>query len=326
MEKQTTPDYRQRVFKIIEIGFTKDIPSRIYDVVNLVAIVVNLIACILFTFDNIASRYNSLLYAIEFVTVCFFLVDYGLRIWTADYLHPKCTRPRAVLKYMLSFTGLVDLLSFLPFFLPIFFPAGSVAFRMFRVIRLFRLFRVNAYYDSINVIVAVLYSKSQQLISSVFILGILMVASSLCMYSLEHAAQPGVFANAFSGIWWATSTLLTVGYGDIYPITVAGKAFGIIITFLGVGMVAIPTGIISAGFVEQYTKLRDASPENESDSSHFVKIKINQGDSWAGKPIGSIDLPGDMAVAVILRGSSSIVPKSDTIIEEGDLLILGSKV
>src|SRR5699024_10382443 len=137
-------------------------------------------------------------------------------------------------KYMTSFTGIVDLLSFLPQYLPFFFPAGAIAFRMFRIIRIFRLFRINAYYDSLNVITEVIVSKKQQLFSSVFIILMLMLASSLCMYSLEHEAQPEVFSNAFSGIWWAASTLLTVGYGDIYPITVLGKMFGIFIAFLGV--------------------------------------------------------------------------------------------
>ena len=82
------------------------------------------------------------------------------------------------------------------------------------------------------------------------------MASSLGMYSAEHEAQPEVFDNAFSGLWWSVSTILTVGYGDIYPITVMGRVMGIIIAILGVGVVAIPTGIISAGFVEQYTQLQ----------------------------------------------------------------------
>ena len=151
-----------------------------------------------------------------------------------------------MLRYVFSFSGLVDLLSFLPYYLPVFFPSGAVAFRMFRVARVFRLFRVNAYYDSLGVITEVISSKRQQLFSSVFILLVLMLASSLCMYSLEHEAQPQVFTNAFSGIWWSVSTLLTIGYGDIYPVTTMGKIFSIFITFLGVGMVAIPTGIISA--------------------------------------------------------------------------------
>ena len=101
---------------------------------------------------------------------------------------------------------------------------------MLRIIRIFRLFRINSYYDSLNVIGEVIAGKKQQLMSSVFIILMLMLGSSLCMYSLEHEAQPEVFQNAFSGIWWAASTLLTVGYGDIYPVTTLGKMFGIFIT------------------------------------------------------------------------------------------------
>ncbi|MFR2510874.1 MAG: ion transporter [Lachnospira eligens] len=87
---------------------------------------------------------------------------------------------------------------------------------MFRVIRILRIFRVNSYYDALNVITEVIRRKRDQILSSVFIIVMLIIASSLCMYSLEHEAQPEVFKNAFSGIWWSVSTLLTVGYGDIY--------------------------------------------------------------------------------------------------------------
>ena len=93
------------------------------------------------------------------------------------------------------------MLSFVPYYLPVFFPMGSVAFRMIRIVRIFRLFRINAYYDSLHVITEVISGKRQQLISSVFIILVLMLASSLCMYSLEHEALPEVFTSAFSGIW-----------------------------------------------------------------------------------------------------------------------------
>ena len=120
-----------------------------------------------------------------------------------------------------------------------------------------------------------------------------MIGSSLCMYSLEHKAQPEVFTNAFSGIWWSASTLLTVGYGDIYPITTLGKMFGIFITFLGVGMVAIPTGIISAGFVDQYSRIKriaEIGPEadihyhqNSSDRTRFLARTYGRAAETSGK-------------------------------------------
>ncbi len=111
-------------------------------------------------------------------------------------------------------------------------PFGIVAFRIFRVIRIFKLFRVTKYQDSLNVITEVVARRKNQLISSVFLVLILMISASILMYGIEHEAQPDVFRNAFSGFWWATSTLLTVGYGDIYPITTLGKVIGIILTFL----------------------------------------------------------------------------------------------
>ena len=125
------------------------------------------------------------------------------------------SKSRATIRFLVSFDGIVDLLTIIPAF----FLSGFVIFRMLRVARVFHLFRLNAKYDSFNVITTVLYEKRNQIISSVFIVLILMLASSLCMYSVEHDAQPEVFRNAFSGIWWSMSTLLTVGYGDIYPIT-----------------------------------------------------------------------------------------------------------
>lgn len=317
--------FRVRILKIIEVGFSEDRISRGYDILGLSAILLNLVVSILFTYDSFALKYYDILSFIELITVCFFFVDYVLRICTADILHPDLPLPKAIAKYAFSFTGIIDLLSFCPYFLPIFFPAGSVAFRILRIVRIFRLFRINAYYDSLNVITAVLYSKSQQLLSSVFIIAILMVSSSLCMYSIENPAQPEVFSNAFSGIWWATSTLLTVGYGDIYPITTVGKAFGIIIAFLGVGMVAIPTGIISAGFVEQYSKIREESSKYKISPIHFVKVHIKESDPWEGIKFQDLRLPEDITIIAIQRGQDTIVPHSEMTILANDTLLFGAK-
>jgi len=151
-----------------------------------------------------------------------------------------------------------------------------------------------------------------------------MLASSLCMYSLEHEAQPEVFVNAFSGIWWSVSTLLTVGYGDIYPITTVGQIFGIIISFLGVGMVAIPTGIISAGFVEQYSRIKRMSEYASEDDILFLKLKIMKEDSWCGKSISQLDLPAGLIVALIRRGRENLVPQGTTVLSEGDTLVLST--
>jgi len=324
-DKNTRMARRKRVSEIIEVGYDQDWLSRLYDLINALAIVANLAASILYTFEAVRLPFGWLVLTLEQVTVAFFAVDYCLRLWTARALFPGLSEPRAVLKYALSFSGVVDLLSFLPYYLPFFFPAGAVAFRMFRVVRIFRLFRINAYYDSLNVITQVITSKGQQLLSSVFIILVLMLASSLCMYSLEHEAQPEVFTNAFSGIWWSVSTLLTVGYGDIYPITTVGKLFGIIISFLGVGMVAIPTGIISAGFVDQYSRIKRLSEYAHESDIHFIKVSLLPKDPWAGKTIMELGLPAGVIVAAIQRNRKIVVPRGSVELRAGDTLVLGAK-
>ena len=323
---ETEWDYRRkRLFEIIEIGLPGDVASQVYDTFNILSIVINLVVSVMYTFDDLHAKFGPWLVTVEAITVAFFAVDYALRLWTAKFLRPSLSEPKAVLRYIFSFSGLVDLLSFLPYYLPVFFPSGAVAFRMFRVARVFRLFRVNAYYDSLGVITEVISSKRQQLFSSVFILLVLMLASSLCMYSLEHEAQPEVFSNAFSGIWWSVSTLLTIGYGDIYPVTTMGKIFSIFITFLGVGMVAIPTGIISAGFVDQYTRIKRISEYADEDEVHFIRVALTEHDSWSGKTIQQLGLPHGVIVVAIQRGHEVVVPRGSVELMADDVLVLGAE-
>lgn len=316
---------RKRVFEVVEIGAADDLLSRGYDFFGSFVVVLALAASVAATFDGAEERCGALLDTVEIATSVFFAADYALRVWTARCLYPTLTPGKAVLRYVTSVGGLIDLVSFLPTFLPVFFPSGMVAFRMFRVVRIFRLFRINAYYDSLHVITEVLRGKRQQLLSSVFIILTLMLASSLCMYSLEHDAQPEVFRNAFSGIWWSVSTLLTVGYGDIYPITTAGKIFGIVITFLGVGMVAIPTGIISAGFVDQYSRIKRISEYGQASDVHFIQVYLRKKDAWVGKTIRDAGLPGGVIAAAIQRGGRIVMPRGDTVLEAGDTLVLGAQ-
>ena len=316
---------RRRIFEIVEIGAADDLLSRGYDFFGSLVVVLALAASVAATFDGAEERCGVLLNTVEIVTSAFFAVDYVLRVWTARCLYPTLTPGKATVRYVSSIGGLIDLVSFLPTFLPVFFPSGMVAFRMFRVVRIFRLFRINAYYDSLHVITEVLRSKRQQLLSSVFIILTLMLASSLCMYSLEHEAQPEVFRNAFSGIWWSVSTLLTVGYGDIYPITTAGKIFGIVITFLGVGMVAIPTGIISAGFVDQYSRIKRISEYGQASDVHFIQVYLRKKDAWVGKTVRDAGLPGGVIAAAIQRGGRIVMPRGDTVLQAGDTLVLGAQ-
>ena len=324
-EGRTLRNIRERVFKTIQIGYTADTVSKIFDIVIAGAILINLFLVFFETFD-ISAPYLPILDFIELITVVIFTAEYILRLLTADFLYPNEKKKWiSVLRFVFSLYGIIDLASFLPYWLPIVFPSGIVAFRMLRVIRILRLFRINAYYDAFNVITDVIKQKKNQILSAVFIILMMVMASSLIMYNLEHDAQPDSFNNAFSGIWWAVSTLLTVGYGDIYPITNAGKFVGIVLAFLGVGIVAIPTGIISAGFVEQYSKIRDLAGTSEEYPVNFISITITKSHPWAEKKVAETNLVPGIIFVAILRGNETLLPNGSTLILEGDRVVLGAE-
>ena len=308
---------RKRIFEIIQIGNKEDLPSRAFDIGIVIAIVLNIAVLFLDTFDGL-SAYDGIFRVVEIVTILIFCVEYALRIWTADLLYPEeKKKSRAVLKFIFSFDGLVDLLTILPFF----FLSGMGAVRFLRVARIFHLFRINTQYESFQVITSVLKEKRNAILYSVFIIVVLILASSLTMYSVEHAAQPEAFKNAFSGIWWSVSTVFTVGYGDIYPVTVLGRIMGVIITFLGVGAVAIPTGILSAGFVEHYSRMQRSVEAAEYKNSSAV-ILADKASPYAGRRVKEIEEMNAVCVTALIRGELVIVPEDTVRIEEGDVLLV----
>lgn len=241
---------KKRCFEIVEVAANGDIISKIFDILIIALISVNVVIVIADTFD-VPQALRNIMYIIETVSVAVFSAEYLTRLWTADLAYTDHSPLRARIKYIFSFAAIIDLVALLPFYLPFLFPVNLVVLRVFRVFRLMRLFKVNRYTHALATIGEVFKRKSNQLISSMMVVGLLMVIASVLMYNVEHDAQPEVFENALSGIWWAVATLTTVGYGDIYPVTALGKILSALIAFLGIGMVAVPTGIISAGFSEQ---------------------------------------------------------------------------
>lgn len=306
---------KEKIFNIIQIGDKSNPISRMFDIFITVTIVANILVTFLQTFDELAFL-TTVFKSVEYITIFVFCVEYILRIWTAEYLYPDKSKGRSKLRFLVSFDGIVDFFTIVP----VFFLSGFVIFRMLRVARIFHLFRLNAKYDSFNVITTVLYEKRNQIISSVFIVLILMLASSLCMYSVEHDAQPAVFRNAFSGIWWSMSTLLTVGYGDIYPITTLGRVMAIGIAYLGVGVVAIPTGIISAGFVEQYQRKSNLSSLKNEDIKEIAEVFVDK--RYAGMTVEDIEEANQLTVFLILREDLSILPQKDTILRMNDIIVI----
>ena len=309
---------KQKIHDILQIGDKDNMPSLIFDYVLMANIILNILVVVLETFDEF-SAYSGLFRIIEIVTTMFFCVEYVLRIWTADLLYTESSSAKAKAQFIFSFDGLVCLFTIIP----VFFFSGMVVFRMLRVVRILHLFRINKKYDSFNIIASVIKEKSRQILSSLFIIFVLMLAGSICMYSAEHAAQPEVFKNAFSGFWWSVTTILTIGYGDIYPVTTTGTILATILSFLGVGAVAIPTGIISAGFVERFS--RDANETKQfTDVEHIGEIYVDENSELLYKTIDEIQKEYNMMVYLVIRDDLSILAERSLEVYEGDILVTRS--
>ena len=239
---------KKRIFEIIQASTEHDLASKIFDVCLIVLILMNVCLVIADTF-NLPEKIKAISFHIEVVSVIIFTIEYFLRIWTADLLYPKVNWFVAKIKYIFSFLAIIDLLAILPFYLPFLITIDLRVLRMLRIIRLFRVFKINRYTNALSSIIKVFKNKQNELLSSIFVV------------LLENKAQPEVFRNAFDALWWALATLTTVGYGDIYPITVLGKILSAIIALLGIGLVAVPTGIISAGFMENMEESKKCKTE-----------------------------------------------------------------
>ena len=260
---------KQTVFEVIQPAAKGHVASRIFDLFIMLLIFVSIASVFMATFP-LSRPTIRVLIRVERTSIIVFTVEYLLRIWTADLLYPELTARRARIRYMLSGMALIDLIAILPFYLPMFLPVNLVGLRAVRLVRLLRIFKLNRYSDALLAIGDVFRRKSREILVSMFFVLILLTIASLLIYYAEHDAQPEQFANAFSGLWWAVATLTTVGYGDIYPVTVTGRILGAVIAVMGIGMVAVPTGILSAGFVEMLERKRsDRTEDSEEEKIKF---------------------------------------------------------
>jgi voltage-gated potassium channel len=244
---------KYRVYDILVETDDDELIDKIVAVILMILILVNALAVILETVDDLNQKYGTLFHAIEIVSVTIFTAEYLLRIWIAP-LSAKYAGRFGRLRYAFSLMALVDLMAILPAFLPLIFTTDLRIIRILRVFRLFRLFKMSRYVQSLDTLDDVIRSKREELLVTVVMISMLLVLSSSMMYVMENEAQPDKFPDIPSTLWWGVVTLTTVGYGDLFPITPLGKLFGGFIAFLGIGMFALPTGILASGFAEEIKK------------------------------------------------------------------------
>ena len=243
---------KQLIFDIIE-DKDKKLPKahRYFESFITLFIILSIIEIILESFQSLSDSYRFLFDAFEYLVVIIFTVEYLLRLWTADLKYPNHGKLRSRIKFITSGYGIIDLLAIIPFYLPLIFAFDLRFIRILRIFRLFRIFKLNRHNGAIQLLANILTEKKNEISITLFMNIILLLMSSTIMYNLENEVQPDKFPNIVETFWWAIATLTTVGYGDVFPVTAWGKLMSGVIATLGIGMVALPTGIISAGFIEK---------------------------------------------------------------------------
>lgn len=265
---------KRRIFDTLEIGKGFDKLSKRFDIFLMSLIVLNAAAVILETVPSIHRNYHQVFVYFEYFSVFVFTTEYLGRVWTCTYMkkyrHPVLGR----LRFMTSFLPLIDLLAILPFYLPLFVSLDGRFLRMLRLFRLVRIFKMGRYSSAFNMIMRVVSKRREELLVILTIVFVLLILASSLMYYVEHEAQPEAFRSIPDTMWWGVATLTTVGYGDVYPITPLGRLLAAFIAILGVGIFALPAGIIASGFdseIKEKMREKDSTEEKgQKVSSPFM--------------------------------------------------------
>ncbi|MBP2145138.1 voltage-gated potassium channel [Methanofollis sp. W23] len=242
--------FRYRVYNVLEGTDEGGMIGEVLNVFIIALIVANVTAVVLATDASLYQAYQSLFDWFEVVSVAIFTVEYALRLWTAP-CNPRFAGPGGRVRFATSPLALIDLVAIMPFYLPMVLPLDLRILRMLRLVRIFRLFKLYRYSEALRMLERVIKAEKEALVVVGFVLLVLLILTSTVMYFVEHTAQPEAFSSIPMAMWWAVATLTTVGYGDVYPVTPLGKLLGGFIAILGIGMFALPAGILASAFGDE---------------------------------------------------------------------------
>lgn len=248
-----TKTFKLQVYDVIEASVRSDWKGRWFDLFMMVLIITNVIAVIIETIPGLDPDFHRSLEIFDTISVIIFSIEYLTRIWVCTenheegYDHPITGR----LKHMISPLALIDFIAIAPFYLAMFI---SVDLRFMRIFRLLRLLKLTRYSPAIETFAAVMASQRRPLGAALLVMMMLLVFASSIVYMFEREAQSEAFASIPHAMWWGLATLTTVGYGDVTPITAAGKIFGAVIMVMGIAMFALPAGILTSGFTREIKK------------------------------------------------------------------------
>lgn len=235
--------------------------SKEFGVFIMALIILNIVAIVLESHQEVYKNYSQEFYIFEVFSVIIFSVEYIARFFSAKFAFPDSRLSR--LKFVFSTMGIIDLLAILPFYVPFLIPLDLRFIRLLRIIRIIRIAKLQRHSESIRMITDCFKERKYELLVTLYITLIILLVASILMFYLEKDAQPTAFPNISATVWWAVATLTTIGYGDVYPITVGGKVLASLIAFLGIGLVAIPTGLLAGTFTQKMQEKRNSKEDSE---------------------------------------------------------------
>ncbi len=241
---------RNRTYEILNAAKHSDVPSRAFDIFLICLILLNVAAFMLASVAPLSVRYKDILELVNNTSIIAFSIEYALRIWSCPeqpsglYRNPVSGR----LRYLVTPLMITDLLAILPFWLGL---PPTFDLRFLRIFRLLSVLRITHHSPALGILASVLKRESKTLVAVFMLMFVLLFFASTMIYYIERTAQPVAFSSIPKAMWWGMATLTTVGYGDMVPHSVAGKVFGVLVMFIGIGMFAIPTGILVAGFAQE---------------------------------------------------------------------------
>ena len=242
---------QKRTSQLLSKGNVADKPSQYVDMILFILIVLNIAAVCLESVKHIGNEYKVAFNAFEFFSVVIFSIEYVLRVWSAPARNDLGNSTNIIkrMKYIFSFTGLIDFLAIIPSILPYFF--GGLDLRWLRVLRLLRLLKISNYSSALEDFFSAIKADWRSFSAALYLMVIALFLSSALMYIAEHDSQPEKFSSIPETMWWGLITLTTVGYGDVSPVTPLGKVIGAFTAIMGVCTVALLTGIVASAFANQ---------------------------------------------------------------------------
>ncbi len=270
--------FRQKVFSLLHATPTSGPLHRYIDRLIIAAVLISVVSIVLETVPAIHAIFQNEFAVLEIATIVLFSVEYVARVYSACEVAKYKDPIKGRLRYMVSIPALIDLVSILPFFLGILLNQ-VVDTRFLRIFRLTRLLKVTRYTGTLNTLIKAISREKRVLFASAFMMLLLVVLTASLGYELEHDAQPDKFDSIPSAMYWAVITLASVGYGDISPITPMGRAMTVVISLIGIGIFAIPAGLMASAFTDQLRIDRETF-ENEFRDA-LAKGQISHNDQHA---------------------------------------------